>query len=190
MTSQSDSSASTTIEANSAALWLYFLRRVHHPDDAADLLGSTFVALWVARRKMPLDPVEARMWCFGVARNIVREHHRALGRTDALTSALVAQLSTGAQTALSDPAERSERDERSREVRAALNRLRPKPRELMILIHWDGFTLTEAARHLGLNESSARSRYSRARIELAAHLNLHAPPGLPRAERECLGNPA
>ncbi len=32
-----------------------------------------------------------------------------------------------------------------------------------MLIHWDGFTIVEAAEILGLNPSTARSRYAAAR---------------------------
>ena len=41
-----------------------------------------------------------------------------------------------------------------------------------MLIHWDGLTITEAAELLGLNASTARSRYAAARTTLRQALTL------------------
>lgn len=49
-------------------------------------------------------------------------------------------------------------------------RLDDAHRELVMLIHWDGFTVVEAAELLGLNPSTARGRYSAARQTLRAAL--------------------
>ena len=51
-------------------------------------------------------------------------------------------------------------------VRDAVLRLHADQRELVILLHWDGFTIVEAAELLGLNASTARSRYAAARHQL------------------------
>jgi DNA-directed RNA polymerase specialized sigma24 family protein len=42
------------------------------------------------------------------------------------------------------------------------------------LVHWDGFTLGEAAALEGIPASTARSRYARAKRELAVALGLPA----------------
>lgn len=44
------------------------------------------------------------------------------------------------------------------EVRDAVARLPEVQRELVMLIHWDGLSIVEAAGVLGLNASTARSR--------------------------------
>lgn len=51
-------------------------------------------------------------------------------------------------------------------VRDAVLRLNAAQRELVMLIHWDGFTIVEAAELLGLNSSTARGRYAAARETL------------------------
>jgi RNA polymerase sigma-70 factor, ECF subfamily len=48
-------------------------------------------------------------------------------------------------------------------VRDAVGRLPEAQRDLVTLVHWEGFTLIEAARILDLNPSTARSRYAAAR---------------------------
>ncbi|WP_275403788.1 sigma factor-like helix-turn-helix DNA-binding protein [Nocardioides jishulii] len=59
-------------------------------------------------------------------------------------------------------------------VRDAVLRLHAAHRELVMLIHWDGFTVTEAAELLGLNASTARSRYSAAAAGGVAQLSSRA----------------
>lgn len=56
------------------------------------------------------------------------------------------------------------------EVHEALATLRPKDRELVMLIVWDGFGVAEAGALLGLSATAARTRYSRARKHLRASM--------------------
>ncbi|MDS0246959.1 RNA polymerase sigma factor [Microbacterium aurantiacum] len=45
-----------------------------------------------------------------------------------------------------------------------------KTRELVMLVHWDGFSIASAARRLSMNESTARTRYGRALQRLEREL--------------------
>ncbi|WP_235939776.1 RNA polymerase sigma factor [Occultella kanbiaonis] len=56
------------------------------------------------------------------------------------------------------------------EVRDAIDRLEPDLAELIRTVHWDGFTVAEAARVLDLPSSTATSRYRRAREALRRSL--------------------
>jgi len=56
------------------------------------------------------------------------------------------------------------------DVRDAIARLSPEQAELVRLIHWDGFTITDAGQFLGINPSTARTRYQRARDDLRTAL--------------------
>ncbi|ROR95962.1 RNA polymerase sigma-70 factor (ECF subfamily) [Salana multivorans] len=154
------------LRASSSDLLGYLLRRTDR-DDAPDVLSEVFVTVWRRRDVVPEDPTRARMWLFGVARRTLANHRRSRSRASALTERL--------QTALTDalPALReagfpgSESGERAREVRAAVQALPPRQRELVALVHWDGFSLTEAAEIAGIRASTARSHYARARERLA-----------------------
>ncbi|OJX93967.1 MAG: hypothetical protein BGO96_00155 [Micrococcales bacterium 73-15] len=154
------------MRASSSDLLGYLLRRTDR-DDAPDVLSEVFVTVWRRRDVVPEDPTRARMWLFGVARRTLANHRRSRSRASALTERL--------QTALTDalPALReagfpgSESGERAREVRAAVQALPPRQRELVALVHWDGFSLTEAAEIAGIRASTARSHYARARERLA-----------------------
>ena len=66
-------------------------------------------------------------------------------------------------------------DQRTIEVRDAVSRLTPELRELVGLIHWDGFSISDAAGIIGIPASTARTRYQVARKQLARSLDPIAP---------------
>ncbi|WP_168628064.1 sigma-70 family RNA polymerase sigma factor [Cryobacterium sp. BB307] len=160
------------VQDNAGDVLRYLRRRTGNPEDAADLLGKVLLALWEAGGKVPTTDEGARMWCFGIARNVVREYYRHGVKHTELASALRDRMSEIAArgNAADDAAESAMK---VREIRDALGALDARSRELVVLLHWDGFSIAEAARHLGMNESTARTRYSRARQRLAT---LVAPP--------------
>jgi RNA polymerase sigma-70 factor (ECF subfamily) len=166
---------SHVIQANGRDLLGYFIRRVSNPDAAADLLGSLFVVVWRRRDSLPTDPERARKWCFGIARNILREHRRGHARQIALADTLRAHLEITAQRYTADPAHTAEQREQSAGLHTAIRRLDWRSQELITLIHWDEFSITDAAEHLGMNPSSARTKYARARATLAHLLGDDAP---------------
>ena len=64
------------------------------------------------------------------------------------------------------------------EVRDAIARLEPDLAELVRLVHWERFTIAEAAVVLGVPASTARGRYAKAKDALRAALGVGAPaPG-------------
>ncbi|WP_344340768.1 sigma-70 family RNA polymerase sigma factor [Agrococcus versicolor] len=139
----------------------YLLRRVASPEDAADLLGETLVVVWRREGAVPLDPTEARMWMFGVARKVLSQHRRSVRRSRSLGERLALEVREAIVQAPADDFE---------ELRAAIETLREGDREIIRLVYWDGFTLAEAARLLGLNAATVRSRHARARATLQAQL--------------------
>ncbi|RQP10751.1 MAG: RNA polymerase sigma factor [Microbacteriaceae bacterium] len=143
----------------SGAMLGYFTRRVDSPEDAADLLGETLLVAWRRRRELPTDDEGARMWLFGVARGRLANHRRGAVRRSALAARLRLELGA-AVTRHPDPADAAE-------VRAAVAALTDDQRELVMLVHWDGFGIAEAAALLGVNASTARGRYAAARAQLA-----------------------
>lgn len=60
-------------------------------------------------------------------------------------------------------------------VRDAVARLAPEHRELVELVHWEGFSIADAGAVLGLNASTARSQYSAARQKLRLALRDESP---------------
>lgn len=143
-------------------LLAYFERRVHSREDAADLVGETMLQAWRRIGALPVgDPVRQRMWLFTIAANVLTNHKRTLRRRTALADRLRVHLATAPSNP--DLAE-------NYTVRDAVMRLHEAQRELVMLIHWDGLTIVEAAEVLGLNPSTARGRYAAARAVLKTAL--------------------
>lgn len=136
----------------SADLLSYFLRRMRSPEDAADLYGEVMLTAWRKIDKLPDAPERQRMWLFVIAANTLSNHRRTASRRLELTERLRDHLAA----TLPSP-------DGAYAVRDAVLRLHRAQRELVMLIHWDGFTIVEAAEILDLNPSTARSRYAAAR---------------------------
>lgn len=143
------------------ALMAYFIRRVDPVDDASDCVSETLMVLWRRRDQLPASLDEQRAWSFGVAKGVMANYRRGKVRRVALSEKLRAGL-------VYEPSLGQQLDS---EVLAALDGLRPKDRELVILIVWDGFGVAEAGALLGLSPTTARTRYSRARKNLKASLS-------------------
>lgn len=142
----------------------YFERRVAVPEDAADLLAETMTTAWRRVEKLPVEPERQRMWLFTIAAHVLANGLRSRRRARRLGERL---KQTMTQAQIPDHTE-------AHAVRDAVLRLRDAHRELVMLVHWDGLTLVEAAELLGLNPSTARSRYAAARDQLRLALEGHA----------------
>ena len=153
------------LESSSADILRYLERRVG-PDDAPDLLGETMVVAWRRVRELPVDAERARMWLFGVARGTLLNHARGERRRWALADRIRLQVRESASAPPADA---------GADVRDAIGRLDPDLAELVRLVHWDGFSLADAAELLGIPASTARGRYQKAKRELRAALSIEAP---------------
>ncbi|MFL2000796.1 RNA polymerase sigma factor [Microbacterium sp. A1-JK] len=130
----------------------YFVRRLDG-EDAADALADTMATAWTRVNAMPTDPEEARMWLFGIARNVLLHTQRGNIRRSKLADRMRITLSL--RTA--PPADAGS------EIRDAIDRLDDDLAELIRLIHWDGFSIVDAAALLDIPASTARGRYQRAK---------------------------
>ncbi len=170
VTAQTADAARVTalVERDGEALLAYFARRVQPREDAADLLSETFTVLWRRSRDLPEGDEAGRMWVYGIARNVLSTHRRGQGRRSALVEQLRAELDAAATSTLGGAASAPCPDA---EYAAQLVRGLPTPdREIVMLLHWDGFTLNEIAQLLDLPAGTVRSRYARARGVLKKQL--------------------
>lgn len=154
------------VAAVSPDLHRYLLRRLVDPQESQDALSEVFLAAWRREGDLPDDEVEARMWLFGIAHNVMRNALRARTRRSAATARIVEAHRTGARSDLVAANDDGDHD-RVRDLIAAL----PEgQRELVRLHHWEGLQLQEAAVVLGISASAARSRYATARRTLREQL--------------------
>jgi RNA polymerase sigma-70 factor (ECF subfamily) len=134
----------------------YFLRRLPR-DDAVDASADVFLTAW--RRIDDVPPGrEARLWLFGVARNVLRNHRRTLRRDGRLRH----KLSVSGPD--SDPLPETVvlQREQDREVIVALDRLRPQDREVLTLRLWEEASFDDIAAVIHCSRHAAEQRYGRA----------------------------
>jgi len=146
---------------NADDLLVYFRRRVGDVD-AADLLADTLVVAWRRASTMPSEPEDARAWLFGVAHNTLLNHRRGIRRRNRLADRLRGLMGTDSTSPAADD---------GIEVRAAIDELGPERAELVRLVHWEGFSLADAAQILGKPASTVRNHYQQAKEELRAALS-------------------
>lgn len=146
---------------NATDLLAFFERRVDIAADAADLVAETMMTTWRRSGELPQAPEAARMWLFVTARNVLANAQRAQLRRWRLANRL---------RLLIEPHEQAPADAGA-DVRDAVARLEPHLAELIRLVHWDGFSLSEAAEMLEIPASTARGQHQRAKASLRAMLS-------------------
>lgn len=156
----------SALRSTSGGLLAYFERRLRSKDDVADLLGETMLQAWRRADAMPIGGCSIqRMWLFTIAAHVLANHSRSARRRTALAQRLRLHLDTSHAFA-PDSAE-------DNAVRDAVMRLHESFRELVLLIHWDGFSTVEAAEILDMYASTARGRYGAAKEALKDALQEH-----------------
>jgi RNA polymerase sigma-70 factor (ECF subfamily) len=140
-------------------------RRVTDPADAADLVATTFVTVLTAARSYDPGRGEPGAWLLGItARLIVNARRRKVRESAAL--ARIAGRRLIDQSDIERLEERIDAARSSRAMIAALERLRPRAREALLLVGAAGLQPTEAARVLGISPAAFRMRLSSARRAL------------------------
>lgn len=136
----------------------YLDRKVWDPERARDLAQEAFVRALTSEAEID----NPRGWLFTVAANLARDEARAAGRRRHLQ--LVAMSD---QEEVEEPttAEDIEMDRRRAAVRAALDRLSERDREILLL--WDaGLSYTEIAGETDLAPGAIGTTLARARRRL------------------------
>ncbi|OAH50398.1 hypothetical protein AYL44_08040 [Microbacterium oleivorans] len=151
------------VRAHAPDLLAYFARRVRSESDAADLLADTLLALWRRASSLPPADDDVRPWMFSFARGILLHHFRGATRRHALADRLRDALAGTANPGFADT---HEYDELLRAVRA----LDSVDRDIIGLVHWEGFSLIEVSRILRMKQGTVRSRYHRAKTRLRKQL--------------------
>ena len=167
MTRKENASAPlTAVLDRDAADILRYLERRLGTEEAADALAEVMMAAWRRADAVPANAEHARMWLFGIARNVVANAERSERRRWNLTERLRGTLAAAQRGGL--PADAGI------EVRDAIARLSPDQAELVRLIHWEGFTVAAAGAILAIPASTARTRYQRARADLKEALSTNS----------------
>lgn len=140
-------------ESLQPSLLRYLERLTGDGDIAQDVAQEAFLRLL---RRTDLDPENARLWIFTVATNLVRDHGRAVVRRKRLLVATPV-LPSGPPA----PDLELERRERVMRVRAALDLLSERDRQLL-LMREEGFRYQEMAKAVGVAPGSVGTLIARA----------------------------
>lgn len=159
MSQANDAGEFTACWERDAPRVLSYARRHVPGDEAQDVVSETFVQAWRRWADVP-DP--ALPWLLTTARHTIANQRRGLRRRAALAER-VARLDQVAASATDASVLAEERTE----ALTALAGLPEAQREALLLVAWDGLTLEQAARVLGIRAGALRVRVHRARLSLA-----------------------
>jgi RNA polymerase sigma factor (sigma-70 family) len=133
-----------------------YARRRSSSTVADDVVGEVFVIAW---RRIDEVPDPALPWLLGCARRVLANQRRSERRASALRSRLAANQSRALPTDGGDEV-----------LRRALNELRGRDREVLLLTAWEGLGPDEVATVLGCSKATMEVRLHRARRRLEAAL--------------------
>lgn len=164
MTAAANNRFRSVFEAHFNDIRAYCLRRLP-PDEAADAASEVFMVAWRRIESMPTGG-DARLWLFGVARNVVRN----AGRSSRRRSRTTARLRGLAAEHVADPQHLVVASLEHRTLMTAFRRLNSSDQEILQLRLWEEFTVAEAATVLDCSPKAASKRYQRALRRLAAEV--------------------
>jgi len=136
------------------------MRLVPADTDAADSVAIVFLETWRNRARVRLVDGSLLPWLLVTATNVARNQTRAARRYRAALDRLPPPENVP---------DHAERDEDGDAVRA-LRRLGRNDQEIITLSVLEGYSEREIADALGIAPGTVKSRLSRARARLAAHL--------------------
>lgn len=142
-----------------------YCRRRLGRDEAEDALAEVFAVAWRRFDKMP-EGNEARLWLYGVARNVVRNATRTTRRRTRLSS----RLKTSGETPESGPVDSLVIRSEHQDVMAALATLKPSDQELLRLHAWEELSRSEIAQVLDISVPAVDMRLHRALARMSVAL--------------------
>lgn len=133
-------------------------RYVKDPVEIEDVAHDALVQAWRHRTQLR-DPERWAEWLAQIARN---QAHRVLGRNVPIPVEELVELG--------EPDSRLDAVVEGADLRVALGSLSDSDQKILSLRYGDDLTQTQVAEQLGIGESAAKVRLSRARRRLANHL--------------------
>jgi RNA polymerase sigma-70 factor (ECF subfamily) len=137
----------------------YAMRRTGAWADAEDVAAETFTIAW--RKFDAIPETEPLPWLYAVARRVLANHRRGLGRRERLAALLrVEDVSTPLRAG----------EDRDGPAFAALSSLAPADQEVLRLVAWEELGNQAIAAVLGITPNAVAIRLHRARARFAAAL--------------------
>ena len=134
--------------------------RAPSASDAQDAVAEVFLTAWRRLDQLP-EGDAARVWLYATARRVIANQRRSSRRRVALQERLALE-------AAARPQEPPSPDGEETLVHAALRRLGPRDREVLLLAEWEGLSPAQIAGVMGCLTVTARGRLHRARRRFRA----------------------
>lgn len=147
------------------AVLRYWLRRSNR-EDALDATADTFAVAWRRRTEMPAQ--RELPWLHGVARRVLANQRRSASRRQ--TAAV--WLRVVDDDPANEPERQLVRSQESRDVVAALARLKPADQEVIRLAGWEELGRREIAVVMECTPNAVSKRLNRALDRLARELRV------------------
>lgn len=167
-TAAADGVASTVVagwfDEHVGTIHRFAARRIGE-QDAWDVTAETFRVALERFDEYDAGRGHERAWLYGIASNLLRRHWR----TEARRLRARARSAMPADVAGDPLLTVDSRIDAARDVDgviAAVDRLDPDDRELLILVVWEQLSSAEAGRAIGIPSGTVRSRLNRIRTEL------------------------
>ena len=154
---------SLLVRRHQASLHRHLLRMVGSSEDALDLTQEAFVRAWQALPQWEPN-AQFRTWLFRIASNAALDQLR---RGKAVRFEPLDETFESADPG-AGPERRAETAQEVRRLEAALARLAPEHREILLLREVEDMSYEEIGRVLAIAEGTVKSRIARARAALIA----------------------
>ncbi len=142
-------------------------RFTNRHESAEDLTQEVFIRIYKSLDQYDPSLGELSSWLLRLARNLIIDDYRRRQRQPADSSDDLENHMHRLHIEADSPHRRIERQERSLQVRAAINKLSPELRECLILRDIEDLSYQEIVDKLRIPEGTVKSRINRGRIELA-----------------------
>lgn len=154
--------------ANVKNLLSYAIRRSANSHDAVEVVSESLLIAWRRIDQVP-DGVEARLWLYGVVRNVMNNSRRTSKRQKRLIEKVSSLLEMGVQE---EGLSRDSGDPRASYVHEALKQLRPIEAEVIRLTVWEELSSSQISTLLQIPPETVRTHLHRGRNKLRALLSV------------------
>lgn len=161
---EAEAAFSELYQSHAGRVLAYCVRRMPR-DDARDAAAEVFSVAWRRFDDIPSGDAAIR-WLYGVAANVIKNYRRSRRRA----GNLVTKLKGVATEVPSGPEVQAVRHDEHQAVRHAIEQLRPRYREVLKLVEWEGLSRNQAAEVLHLSRSAVDQRMHRAYQQLQRQL--------------------
>lgn len=148
------------VEEHYDGIYRYCFSIMRSKEDAEDAVQNAFLKAW--KKRSALTKVSsAKAWMYSIARNTCIDKKRWWNRWKLSFTQADVEVPAGPQP-----------ESLSHTLKALINNLPHKQREVFILRHWHGFSTSEAAELLGIQPGTVKSHLKRAVDSLKKSIEL------------------